>query len=275
MKSGWVPNVILRAASLLAPREHRAEWVREWQSELWYVPRRGSTRFCLGAFRDALWIRRERPRAAERSGMYLESPLHCLTFLSVLASAGLAMAAWLPAPRLAGMPAHFRLRDLPAACMAMALLSGLMLPALRMVMGPHHHAMPRPGKLRRGVFLALKLALVHPIILCGFLIQNRLAPVAPITNLIVTGAWIWALRWILLDQRQRCPVCLRLLTDSVRIGTASQTLFEWYGAESVCSRGHGLLHSAESSASYSSEPQWLRLDPSWDSLFVESAKERR
>ncbi len=44
------------------------------------------------------------------------------------------------------------------------------------------------------------------------------------------------------DQQRRCPVCLRLLTNPVRIGTPSRTFLEWYGAESTCSRGHGLLH---------------------------------
>ena len=53
-----VPNAILRAASLVAPAGQRAEWLVEWRSELWYVPARGAARFCLGAFRDAYWVRR-------------------------------------------------------------------------------------------------------------------------------------------------------------------------------------------------------------------------
>ncbi len=65
MKSEWLQHIILHVASLLAPSDQRAEWLEEWRSELWYVPRRGATRFCLGAFRDALWLRRNNLRLAK------------------------------------------------------------------------------------------------------------------------------------------------------------------------------------------------------------------
>jgi hypothetical protein len=103
----------------------------------------------------------------------------------------------------------------------------------------------------------------------GFLV----AAAVPIANLAFTASWILALRWVLIDQRRRCPVCLRLLTDPIRIGSASQTFLEWYGAESTCSRGHGLLQTEEIPASYSAKPEWLTLDDSWSGLF--SAAPRR
>jgi hypothetical protein len=71
---------------------------------------------------------------------------------------------------------------------------------------------------------------------------------------------------MLLDQRRRCPVCLRTLTDPVRIGSPSQTFLDWYGGESMCSRGHGLLQVSEISNSCSGN-EWLNLDPSWSGLF--------
>jgi hypothetical protein len=46
---------ILRSASLLDARSDRAEWFAEWSAELWHVV---ATAFCLGAFRDAFWLRR-------------------------------------------------------------------------------------------------------------------------------------------------------------------------------------------------------------------------
>ena len=58
MTSEWLHCSILRAASLLAPSDQRDEWLNDWRSELWYIPRQGATQFCLGAFRDALWLRR-------------------------------------------------------------------------------------------------------------------------------------------------------------------------------------------------------------------------
>jgi hypothetical protein len=266
MKAQWPQSIILRAASLLAPGDQRAEWLAGWRSELWYIPRRGSTGFCLGAFQDALWLRRNSPSA----GRHLESPLSCLAFLALLAAVCNLVAVCLPAPDTMTSSSHLRLRDLPAGCIAMLLLSGLMLPAIRLAMGPHASRYPLPwrNRLRRGIFLALKIALLQPLMLVGFFAVVWLQPVVPMApQLVVFALWFRAFRWVLIDQRDRCPVCLRLLTAPVRIGSASQTFLEWYGAESTCSRGHGLLQTAEMPASYSGKPEWLALDDSWKSLF--------
>ena len=143
----------------------------------------------------------------------------------------------------------------------MSLFTCLMLPAIRVAMGPNRQAMPRAGRLRRVLFLAAKIALLHPAMLCGFLLMNLLSPMLPLANVVIMASWIWAYCWVLADQRRRCPVCLRPLTEPIRIGTPAQTLLEWYGAESACASGHGLLHSTEISSI------WLRLDDSWRGLF--------
>lgn len=75
---------ILRNAALLVPAPARAEWLAEWRAELWYVEH-DATAFCLGSFRDALWLRIKSFDA--RSALSLDSPLRCVLFLSV--SAGL------------------------------------------------------------------------------------------------------------------------------------------------------------------------------------------
>jgi hypothetical protein len=62
---------LLGCASLLVPGRQRAEWRREWQAELWQVciartpmadfswsGAREVVEFCLGAFPDALCLRR-------------------------------------------------------------------------------------------------------------------------------------------------------------------------------------------------------------------------
>jgi hypothetical protein len=58
---------ILRLAARLTPREQREEWFAEWRSELWYVCQAGkpATAFCLGSFKDALWLRRNSPPSQE------------------------------------------------------------------------------------------------------------------------------------------------------------------------------------------------------------------
>ena len=63
---------LLKLSSALVPPPRRWEWSQEWHSELWYARRewahqgccegqawRRSVQFCLGAFSDALWLRRD------------------------------------------------------------------------------------------------------------------------------------------------------------------------------------------------------------------------
>lgn len=279
MKRQWLPYTVLRAASLLAPRDQRHEWLEGWRSELWYIPRREATIFCLGAFRDALWLRRNPPDPVTRTRSRLESPLSCLAFLALLAAVSLLIAVLLPGPKRGPWPSHLRARDLPAGCVAMLLFTGMIMPAARFAMGRSSvncHPMPWPNRLRRGIFLALKIALVQPIMLGGIVVLIVVGPMLPMAaQLGMFAFWILALRWVLIDQRRRCPLCLRLLINPVRIGTPSQTFLEWYGAESVCSRGHGLLHISEMPSSYSGNPEWLTLDDSWSGLFSEAVGVRQ
>ena len=273
MKSAWLQHAILRAASLIAPSDQRADWLREWRSELWYIPPRGAIRFCMGAFQDGLWVRRNTPRQR----MPMESPLTCLAFLAALAAIGLLIAHWLPAPPTMTASAHLKVLEAPLACLAMTILSSLILLALRFAMGPAsaHRQTGWAARLRRGTFLALKIALVHPLMLCGFLAANWIQPAVPFAITPIGASWIFLLRWVLIDQRRRCPVCLRLLTDPVRIGAPSQTFLGWYGAESMCTRGHGILQVPEASASNSGARQWLTLDASWSDLFARAGEGRR
>jgi hypothetical protein len=269
MKRGWLPYTILRTASLLAPSDQRDDWLEEWQTELWYVPRCEATRFCLGAFRDALWLRWNNPRS-------WKLPLSCLAFLATLAAVGILMVFCLAGPlKHIALYSGLRARDLLDGCMEMLVLSCLLLPVtLGVGATANRHGMPWPSKLRRGIFLVLKIALVQPIMLCGFIVWVLIAPVALFAPLWIFAGFILTLRWVFTDQRRRCPVCLRLLTSPVRIGTPSETFLEWYGAESTCSRGHGVLHTSEMPSSYSSKLQWVCLDDSWRGLFSEAVAVR-
>jgi hypothetical protein len=116
------------------------------------------------------------------------------------------------------------------------------------------------------LFLAIKIALVLPIALFGSLDLLSLAALGLLPHAVIVSTVI-GLRWVLVDQRSRCPVCLRILGSPTSIGEPSRTLLEWYGTELVCGRGHGLLHVPELRNSYS-EARWLHLDSSWSSLFV-------
>jgi hypothetical protein len=266
MKGEWLPRTTLRIASLLAPSDQRAEWIEEWRSELWYIPRYRATLFCMGAFPDALWLRRNNRSSMKGTGIHLESPLSCLALLTALAAVSMFITL-----RLTHC-SQLSARDLTGICGGLFFLSSLLLPSTLWVLRapPNRRPMPWPRRLRRGIFLALKIALVQPIVLCGFIVQILMGQVGGLFALGIQAGIVLAWRWIVTDQQRRCPVCLRLLGKPVRIGTPSQTFLEWYGVESTCSRGHGLLHTSEISSSYAGL-QWLALDDSWSGLFAKSA----
>lgn len=275
MKCEWPPRAVLRTASFLVPRNQRAEWLKEWQAELWYVPKDRAMRLSLGSFRDALWLRRNNPSPASRAPIRLESPFQCLTILALLAALGIFLAARVPAPQEVRLPAWMTngrsvLRWLDTILLTWVLVSGTATLAMA-----NHHLTACASRLRRSIFLVLKILLVLPIVPYGFVAMALIGPVVPLAPPAYCAACILALRWVLEDQRQRCPTCLRLLTNPVRIGTASETFLEWYGAESMCSHGHGLLQVSAFSTSYCGGRRWLHLDSSWSSLFSDAAGVRQ
>ena len=82
--------------------------------------------------------------------------------------------------------------------------------------------------------------------------------------------FLFGFRWILQDQRKRCPVCLRVLSHPARVGQASRNFLAWNGTELICAGGHGLLHIPELPTSWFSTQRWLDLDASWGSLFSDA-----
>src|SRR6202041_3587543 len=71
---------------------------------------------------------------------------------------------------------------------------------------------------RRWIFLSLKIVLILPIVYCCSLClaysRASLDPISSEYIQIFTSFFgcFFSFRWALSDQRQRCPVCLRLLT---------------------------------------------------------------
>ena len=88
--------------------------------------------------------------------------------------------------------------------------------------------------------------------------------------LFIVGA-MGVLFWSIADQRARCKECLRLLCSPVRIGCPGCMLLNWSGTELLCSEGHGVLHVPELASTWDIDSeQWITLDESWRSLFVDS-----
>ena len=246
-------SAILRFASIFVPAPNRADWLAEWNAEVWHIRNQSkpTLRFILGAFPDAIWLRRNDVRSSSRS--WLHTPFACAGILAVLAAAALQVVPE-PANR------HPLVLHLGVLVWAVGLL-----PIVTTL--PSGKYPPGLPPLRRRLFLIFKIACLLAIVF-GLMSLTGRVPMQP-HGLIV--GYILAIRWALVDQQNRCPVCLCRLTNPTTFGNPSQTLLEWYGTELTCPQGHGLLHVPEiPSASYSAQT-WLRLDPSWKSLFVQGA----
>ena len=140
----------------------------------------------------------------------------------------------------------------------------------------HSGRLPRATRARRWIFLSIKFALVVPLVHFTSLdvaygVQAVSFTTAQCIQLAISFfGFLFALRWILQDQRKRCPVCLRLLSNPARVGQASQNFLAWNGTELICAGGHGLLHIPELPTSWFSTQRWLYLDPSWSGLFSDA-----
>jgi hypothetical protein len=162
------------------------------------------------------------------------------------------------------------------------LLALLALPAITSVslgeysVNPHRTSWPR--KLYRWSFLVAKIALMLPIVYFvsldlafGFPTFGREASVY-IQLVACFGICLFGMRWVLKDQRQRCPVCARRVTHPAQVGLASRTFLDWNGTEMMCTGGHTLLHVPSLPTSWFGTQRWLYLDTSWGFLFAGSTR---
>ena len=123
--SHLAPSAILHTASWIVPARQRVEWLAEWRAELWHVrhacngkdcrwsrDEQLATTFCLGAFKDAFWLRRnqldrDNPGRTLSSMFQFDSPRRCVLFLAGLAVASMLLAGSLPGVRKAILPSPY------------------------------------------------------------------------------------------------------------------------------------------------------------------------
>jgi len=158
------------------------------------------------------------------------------------------------------------------------LLAFLALPALATVsLAEYSFTSHKPSRMRRAVrlgFLGLKIVAI--LSLAYFLSIDSaywhfpvLSPSGTYIQLAASFAiCLFGMRWALLDQRQRCPVCLRRVTHPANVGLVSRMFLAWSGTELICEGGHTLLHVPGLPTSWFSTQQWMLLDSSWDFLFA-------
>lgn len=160
------------------------------------------------------------------------------------------------------------------------MLAFLALPAVTSVsMGESCFSSHRPSWSRRVCrwgFLTTKIALVLAIAwfasldlaywhATGYSIASQYVQLIASFSICLFG-----MQWAALDQRRRCPVCLRLVTNPANVGFASRTFLGWNGTELMCADGHTLLHIPGLPTSWFSTQRWLYLDTSWEFLFAGS-----
>jgi hypothetical protein len=159
-------------------------------------------------------------------------------------------------------------------------LAFLALPAIASVsLAEYSFSSHKPSWVRRAVrlgFLGMKIALI--LLITYFSSVDFAYWHSPVSS--PSGAYIqlftsfavflFGMRWALLDQRQRCPVCLRRVINPAQVGLASRTFLAWNGTELICADGHTLLHIPGLPTSWFGTQRWLYLDTSWDFLFAGS-----
>ena len=169
-------------------------------------------------------------------------------------------------------------REKPGSLFLFALLLACMaLPALTpLPLGEYpKNRNSAPGRMyvQRWSFLGLKFALIlptaflMPLVLCCCLTTAGSTTAAYIQISLSFLTLLFALRWALQDQRQRCPSCLRLLSHPALVGHASRNFLAWSGTELLCLGGHGFLHIPEHPTSWFSTQRWLPVDSTWSELF--------
>jgi hypothetical protein len=162
------------------------------------------------------------------------------------------------------------------------MLALLALPAITSVSLGEYSVNPQKtswtGRLYRWSFLGAKVALLLPIVYflsldmaysCTYLGREQAIYIQLISCFAMS---LFGLRWVLKDQRQRCPVCVRRVVHPAQVGLASRTFLDWNGTEMMCMGGHTLLHVPALPTSWFSTQRWLYLDNSWGFLFAGSTR---
>jgi hypothetical protein len=136
------------------------------------------------------------------------------------------------------------------------------------------HPTSWPRRLYRWGFLLAKIGLLMPIVYFASIdLAYWNVAFTPSSSVYIqlTASFsicLFGLCWVLMDQRQRCPVCLRRVEHPAQVGQASRTFLDWNGTELMCMDGHTLLHVPGLPTSWFGAQRWLYLDTSWGFLFA-------
>ena len=293
MRSGDGPQPIafrmLECASLLVPACDRTEWLAEWTGELTHILRPSCGRtslhaapfvFSLGAFADAVWLRRDHLQAVRFLKARPASWIRCLGGLITL-----LFGTWACSHLDIGF-ARAPFRDLydvrvdnsTPSVLLQILIATCTLPAVTSLEVTRISGGKRMKTSLFRAFLFLKASMIvilcHYVGLCVTHLAESLAildgspatyrairdGLTPLQFLTTFASCLFGLRWTLIDQRRRCPVCLEVLSSPSSSGLRARTFLTWSRNEEICPRGHGLMAVPEFATSWFSAQTWHHLE---------------
>ena len=132
--------------------------------------------------------------------------------------------------------------------------------------------------LRYLVFFTLKTALLLGLVAAAWLEVTTALPIpisggvdpgiaAPLVFLFLL-CLVFAMRWTLEDQACRCPVCCRLVSMPMMVGSRGSLLLDRPGIEFLCTRGHGTLLLSDLKTCTGEPARWIPAGDSWHEVFV-------
>lgn len=260
---------LLHLTSQIVPLYARPEWLAEWTAELSYLTENTAARsthvlaFVWGSFPDALTVRSlESVEGNHIKGAAFDSPAVCLATLSALVLSGCVL--WTSGGRIGEFPTlddalpHLLMIGL---AVGVALIHNCTNGSTQMLC-----AAPGPRKALGFVFLFCKTMLALAI--AALLTAAILKPLSSgtIHPHAYLFPYLFACRWSVMEQANRCPVCLHRTSHPTRIGTWPTLFLDWHGLEYICRWGHGFMYESIviEGASFR---RWAPLDPSWKDLF--------
>lgn len=279
---------LLCEVSRLVPVSMRAEWMREWQAELWYLhhDRNAVSRLCCrrearlflmlsllrGMVADATWLRWDwlKARVQGSAAWCLTGLFGACVFFTVVEL--VLVGSWQALGHVIGaeLMGSYPFVAIPATFAALVTYPPRELKWERKSCLPDASFGVRvltigwlSARSRWKFFLASKIVLTLTL---GFLTTavvsipgqvifgNRVDWFEMISSMVIVTL---GLRWALLNQERRCQKCLRPLCQPMRVGPPSRNFLDWSGMEMACAHGHGRLQSPEMVGSWCWYDQWV------------------
>lgn len=286
---GSVPFWLLRHFALLVPPADRHDWFAEWKAELTYVMRRNrgdgaALLFVCGSLQDAAWFRWDRVQTNTVKQLRSSSGIICLGGLLGLLTFTAVCSRLEPGFTHAPFAELYDVRiDASISNVILAMVMAFaVLPAITSL---HPGYYPLNSSMRGRfvavpfwVFLLSKalmmmmtcyfvgLSVAHlaesAAIVCNALEAYRAIRdgLTPLQFLATFASCLYGLRWVLEDQRGRCPVCLQCLTPLQPKGLHSRIFLSASRSEKFCSKGHGSLIVPEFQTSWVATQSWQLSD---------------